>query len=173
MESHRCLVSFDHSSGNPIDFPLNRITEAQNECRDKTKFLESIRRYLESLTEDAHSQNCAVNILPALCDAIRTVESFLLDSNEDFENDLLDIRTTFDSFSSFIISNLSTLLSAICFSIISRLSLVRTRSPYSHMVQSKHRCLYSESTSCIRSFRNFHLEYQQFNCSKNRSYSRR
>ncbi|CAF0936921.1 unnamed protein product [Rotaria sordida] len=51
------------------------ITEAQNECRDKTKFLESIRRYLESLTEDAHPQNCAVNILPALCDAMRTVES--------------------------------------------------------------------------------------------------
>lgn len=53
----------------------NRITEAQNECRDKTKFLESIRRYLESLTEDAHPQNCAVNVLPALCDAMRTVES--------------------------------------------------------------------------------------------------
>ncbi|CAF1032650.1 unnamed protein product [Adineta ricciae] len=51
------------------------ITEAQNECRDKTKFLESIRRYLENLTEDAHPQNCAVNILPALCDAMRTVES--------------------------------------------------------------------------------------------------
>jgi len=51
------------------------ITEAQNECRDKTKFLESIRRYLESLTEDAHPQNCTVNILPALCDAMRTVES--------------------------------------------------------------------------------------------------
>lgn len=54
---------------------IHRITEAQNECRDKTKFLESIRRYLESLTEDAHPQNCAVNILPALCDAMRTVES--------------------------------------------------------------------------------------------------
>ena len=39
------------------------------------KFLESIRRYLENLTEDAHPQNCAVNILPALCDAMRTVES--------------------------------------------------------------------------------------------------
>ncbi|CAF1326895.1 unnamed protein product [Adineta steineri] len=51
------------------------ITEAQNECRDKTKFLESIRRYLENLTEDSHPQNCAVNILPALCDAMRTVES--------------------------------------------------------------------------------------------------
>jgi dynein heavy chain, axonemal len=52
-----------------------RITEAQNECRDKTKFLESIRRYLDNLTEDAHPQNCAVNILPALSDAMRTVES--------------------------------------------------------------------------------------------------
>ena len=58
-----------------VDLPFFRITEAQNECRDKTKFLESIRRYLENLTEDVHPQNCAVNILPALCDAMRTVES--------------------------------------------------------------------------------------------------
>ena len=67
----RCL-SFNHTRS---IFHLPRITEAQNECRDKMKFLESIRRYLENLTEDAHPQNCAVNILPALCDAMRTVES--------------------------------------------------------------------------------------------------
>ena len=76
MESDRCFVSlsltFDLLRSSLLIF---RITEAQNECRDKTKFLESIRRYLESLTEDAHPQNCAVNILPALCDAMRTVES--------------------------------------------------------------------------------------------------
>ncbi|CAF0858034.1 unnamed protein product, partial [Didymodactylos carnosus] len=51
------------------------ITDAQNECRDKTKFLESIRRYLENLQEDAHPQHCAVAVLPSLCDAMRTVES--------------------------------------------------------------------------------------------------
>ncbi|CAF1285150.1 unnamed protein product [Rotaria sp. Silwood1] len=49
--------------------------ESQNKCRDKTKFLQTIRRSLEKLTEDPHPQNCAVNILPALCDAMRTVES--------------------------------------------------------------------------------------------------
>ena len=75
MESHRCFVSEESFLIGMQSFQSIRITEAQNECRDKTKFLESIRRYLESLTEDAHPQNCAVNILPALCDAMRTVES--------------------------------------------------------------------------------------------------
>jgi dynein heavy chain, axonemal len=51
------------------------ITDAQNECRDKVKFLESLKRPIDQFYQDATPLTCMHNALPNLCTSIRTVES--------------------------------------------------------------------------------------------------
>ena len=51
------------------------ITDAQNECRDKVKFLESLRRSLDQFYYNATPISCIVSALPSLCSSMRTVES--------------------------------------------------------------------------------------------------
>lgn len=52
-----------------------RITDAQNECRDKVKFLESLKRPIDQFYQDATPQTCMNTALPGLCTAMRTIES--------------------------------------------------------------------------------------------------
>ncbi len=56
-------------------FLKKRITDAQNECRDKVKFLESLRRPLDQFYQDATPYTCISSALPNLCTAMRTIES--------------------------------------------------------------------------------------------------
>lgn len=51
------------------------ITDAQNECRDKVKFLESIRRPIDQFYHDATPISFITTALPNLCSSMRTVES--------------------------------------------------------------------------------------------------
>lgn len=51
------------------------ITDAQNECRDKVKFLESLRRSLDQFYFNATPLSCITSALPSLCTSMRTVES--------------------------------------------------------------------------------------------------
>lgn len=51
------------------------ITDAQNECRDKVKFLESLRRSLDQFYSNATPISCILSALPSLCSSMRTVES--------------------------------------------------------------------------------------------------
>lgn len=51
------------------------ITDAQNECRDKVKFLESLRRPIDQFYQDATPVSLVVTALPNLCTAMRAVES--------------------------------------------------------------------------------------------------
>lgn len=52
-----------------------KITDAQNECRDKVKFLESLKRPIDQFYHDAMPISCINTALPGLCSAMRTVES--------------------------------------------------------------------------------------------------
>ena len=51
------------------------ITDAQNECRDKVKFLETLRRSIDQFYHDATPISCVLTALPGLCTAMRAVES--------------------------------------------------------------------------------------------------
>jgi dynein heavy chain len=51
------------------------ITDAQNECRDKVKFLESLKRSIDQFYYEATPVSCITTALPSLCTAMRTVES--------------------------------------------------------------------------------------------------
>lgn len=51
------------------------ITDAQNECRDKVKFLESLKRPIDQFYYEATPVSCITTALPNLCTAMRTVES--------------------------------------------------------------------------------------------------
>ena len=51
------------------------ITDAQNECRDKVKFLESLKRSLDHFYNDATPLTCVTFALPNLCTSMRTIES--------------------------------------------------------------------------------------------------
>jgi len=51
------------------------ITDAQNECRDKVKFLETLRRSIDQFYHEATPMSCVVTALPGLCTAMRAVES--------------------------------------------------------------------------------------------------
>lgn len=55
---------------------LNRsITDAQNECRDKVKYLESLRRPIDQFYHEASPITCITTALPGLCTSMRAVES--------------------------------------------------------------------------------------------------
>lgn len=54
---------------------LLRITDAQNECRDKVKFLESLRRPIDQFYQDASPHTLITSALPSLCTSMRTIES--------------------------------------------------------------------------------------------------
>ncbi len=56
-------------------YALTSITDAQNECRDKVKFLESLRRPIDQFYHEATPSSCISTALPGLCMAMRTVES--------------------------------------------------------------------------------------------------
>jgi hypothetical protein len=51
------------------------ITDAQNECRDKVKFLESLKRSLDHFYNEATPLTCVTFALPNLCTSMRTIES--------------------------------------------------------------------------------------------------
>ncbi len=51
------------------------ITDAQNECRDKVKFLETLRRSIDQFYHEATPMSCVSTALPGLCTAMRAVES--------------------------------------------------------------------------------------------------
>ena len=53
----------------------NRITDAQNECRDKVKFLETLKRPIDQFYQEATPIACINTALPDLCTAMRTIES--------------------------------------------------------------------------------------------------
>lgn len=56
-------------------FSILRITDAQNECRDKVKFLESLKRPIDQFYQDATPHTCINSALPGLCTSMRTIES--------------------------------------------------------------------------------------------------
>lgn len=63
----------------PISILINikpyRITDAQNECRDKVKYLESLRRPIDQFYHDATPITCVTTALPNLCNTMRNLES--------------------------------------------------------------------------------------------------
>ena len=56
-------------------FFFQRITDAINECRDKVKFLEMLKRSIDQFYHDATPLSCVTTALPGLCTSMRTVES--------------------------------------------------------------------------------------------------
>ena len=58
-----------------IKFFFLSITDAQNECRDKVKFLESLKRPIDYFYQDASPMTCINVAIPALCTSMRTIES--------------------------------------------------------------------------------------------------
>jgi len=54
---------------------LRRITDAQNETKDKVKYLDTIRRFLEQLHVESNPVPTVNNILPTLVGAIKQMDS--------------------------------------------------------------------------------------------------
>jgi dynein heavy chain len=51
------------------------ITDSQNECRDKVKFLESLKRPIDQFYQDVTPHTCINTAIPNLCTSMRTIES--------------------------------------------------------------------------------------------------
>ena len=58
-----------------LNFLISSITDAQNECRDKVKFLESLRRPIDQFYHETNPISCIATALPGLCTSMRAVES--------------------------------------------------------------------------------------------------
>ena len=56
-------------------FKLYSITEAVNETKDKVKYLESLKKYLDQLYLNASPTQIIANVLPVLFNNIRQMDS--------------------------------------------------------------------------------------------------
>ena len=52
-----------------------RITDAQNETKDKVKYLDTLKRYLDQLHMESNPVSTVNNILPLLVGAIKQMDS--------------------------------------------------------------------------------------------------